>query len=207
MAMTTPQLRENIRSALNDYQQHEAWSRWLLARSRDLHRGVMLPEGYRASTLINFTRNYLMQLPALLEHAEQTAERLSLLPCTTLLDIAMDYLCSAQTRLPDEGGLIYDWLVRAYVGHRLLEEMQDWVSSNHGENLIHLDNTRANLLAHELLGDSFCTKLEENIQNLCAVLHLEETHTLHQRRAHYHQPPCMLANAMATLWLQEPLPA
>lgn len=204
MKIAIQALHEQIRSVLNDQEQHEAWSRWLLSRSRSLHHSVLLPEGYRASTLINFTRSYLMRLPEMLTHAQTTATRLDLLPCLTLLDITVDYLGSPATRMLHEGGLLYDWLVRAYVSHRLLEEMQDWTVSMSGENLIPMDNTRANLLTHELLGNDFCASLEENIQTLSGVLHLHESHVLHQRRSQYHQPPCMLAGAMATLWLQEP---
>jgi hypothetical protein len=204
MRMTTDKLREKIRASLNNQEQHEAWSQWLLARSQLLHHSVILPEGYRASTLINFTRSYLMRLPDMLEHAESTASTAELLTCSTLLEIMMDYLDTDTYSDECEGGMMYDWLVRAYVSHRVLEEMQDLAVSSCGENLIPLDNTRANLLAHELLGDAFCASLEDIIQSLCAVLHLEESHILQRRKKQHQQPPCMLANAMATLWLQEP---
>ena len=199
----TQLLREQMLDSLSDRDQHSCWCRWLLARQGKLHRSIMLPEGYRTSTLVNFTRNYLLRLPDMLEHAAKAAESHGLADCKLLLAICLDYLSHPPALEHSNGGQIYDWLVRAYVGHRLLEEMQDWVAGNLGENLLPLDNTRANLLAHELLGGDFCARLEDTIQSLCQLLEQQGADALHEQRQHYSPPPCMLANAMATVWLNE----
>jgi hypothetical protein len=57
------------------------------------------------------------------------------------------------------GGL----LIRAYLCHRLMEEMCENNRSTRASELVDVEATRANLLAHQLIGEPFANELDQSI--------------------------------------------
>ncbi len=56
--------------------------------------------------------------------------------------------------------MLAELLDEAYLAHRLVEELNDRYIACFAEPLLTLDTTRANLLAHQLIGESFANQLD-----------------------------------------------
>ena len=59
-------------------------------------------------------------------------------------------------------------LDEAYLAHRLVEEVNDRYIAHFDQPLIPLDTTRANLIAHQLIGEPFANQLDEAVHHALA---------------------------------------
>lgn len=159
--MNTAALREQIQSA----HQHEASSgrlaKQLAAQLPHLHPAIHLPESDAEGVLLRFVSAYIEQVPDLLEAANEVAREAGIeSQVKPVLKIAEEYFSQPPSALDGHEGL--DCLLdEAYLAHRLVEEVNDLYIKHLGQPLIPLDTTVANLIAHQLIGETFANELDE----------------------------------------------
>jgi hypothetical protein len=121
-------------------------------------------EGYQPATcLFQFAVEYIEMAPRLIEcvaacSREAGSERLF----QPFINAAIQYFTRPSVLLVRYDGLD-GLLIRAYLCHRLMEEMYENNRSTRVGKLVDLEATRANLLAHELIGEPFANELDNAI--------------------------------------------
>ena len=161
--MNTAALRQLIQRA----HQHEA-ATGQLARQLDtqlerLHPSIRLPVEDAQGVLERFVAAYIDQVPELLDAADAVAREVGITAqIKPVLKIAEEYFLQPQALLNGHDGL--DGLLdEAYLAHRLIEEMNDRYIRQFGQALIPMDTTVANLIAHQLIGETFANQLDDAV--------------------------------------------
>ena len=161
--MNTAALRQLIQRA----HQHEATT-GQLARQHDaqlerLHPSIRLPVEDAQGVLERFVSAYIDQVPELLDAADAVACEVGITAqIKPVLKIAEEYFLQPQALLNGHDGL--DGLLdEAYLAHRLIEEMNDRYIRQFGQALIPMDTTVANLIAHQLIGETFANQLDDAV--------------------------------------------
>lgn len=167
MIVTCLERVARIRSMVEYVRAHEESSRSfrksLESRIPALHRAIRLPETCAASVLVDFAVHYVEQVADFVEAiADITHEASIYEDIKPLLRIACDY-CLNPPAIVRNPGYIGALLEEAYLAHRLLEEVNDRFISQCGIPLAPFDMTRANLIAHELIGEPFANDLDQAV--------------------------------------------
>ena len=163
--MNTAALRKLIQSA----HQHEAatgqLARQLNTQLERLHPSIRLPIKDAQGVLERFVAAYIEQVPELLDAADAVAREAGIdAQIKPVLKIAEEYFLQPLALLNDHDGL--DGLLdEAYLAHRLVEEVNDVYIAHMGQPLIPLDMTVANLIAHQLIGETFANQLDEVVHH------------------------------------------
>ena len=161
--MNTAALRQLIQRA----HQHEAatgqLARQLDAQLERLHPSIRLPVEDAQGVLERFVAAYIDQVPELLDAADAVAREVGITAqIKPVLKIAEEYFLQPQALLNGHDGL--DGLLdEAYLAHRLIEEMNDRYIRQFGQALIPMDTTVANLIAHQLIGETFANQLDDAV--------------------------------------------
>jgi hypothetical protein len=162
--MNTAALREQIQRATD----HEAVTGQLHQRLEkqlpQLHPAIDLADGGGAA-LWRFVSAYIDEVPQLLDAASEVAGKAGIeSQIKPVLKIAEDYFLRPPGILASQQGL--DGLLdEAYLAHRLVEEVNDLYIRHLGQPLIPLDMTVANLIAHQLIGETFANQLDEVVHH------------------------------------------
>lgn len=162
-------LRDRVDDARLEEQSETSLHDWLDARLPELHPAIMAESEPRRA-LLHFVEGYIAQVPNVLEAAESVAEAASLrkhlLP---VLTVAEAFFLQPPDLPADHRGMLA-LLDEAYLAHRVMEEVNDRYVAHGCGPLIPLDMTRANLIAHQLLGEPFANDLDSIVEQ--AVRHL-----------------------------------
>ncbi|MDX1456482.1 MAG: hypothetical protein R3276_02775 [Marinobacter sp.] len=149
------------------------------ARRQEAHSGAFLQQmrekasalpasitvdGYQPATaLFQFAVEYIEMAPRLIECVEACAREAACLDLfAPFIDSAIRYFTQPSELLARHEGLD-GLLIRAYLCHRLMEEMYENNYSIRSSQLVDVEATRANLLAHQLIGEPFSNELDESI--------------------------------------------
>ncbi|SFR65808.1 hypothetical protein SAMN05216203_2268 [Marinobacter daqiaonensis] len=121
-------------------------------------------EGYQPATcLFQFAIEYIEMAPRLIQCVEECAQksrrRALFLP---FIDTATRYFTQPSIVLARYDGLD-GLLIKAYLCHRLMEEMYENNQSTRRSHVVDMEAIRANLLAHQLIGEPFANELDESI--------------------------------------------
>ncbi len=166
--MNTAAVRQSIAQA----QQHEissqALARFLQAQLERLHPSIRLPEEDASGALSAFVRAYIEQVPEVLDAAVAVAREAGIEDAVKpVLKIAEHFFLQPPPLIDGHEGL-EGLLDEAYLAHRLVEEVNDRYITHLGQPLIPLDTTRANLIAHQLIGEPFANQLDEAVHHALA---------------------------------------
>ncbi|NVD34295.1 hypothetical protein [Marinobacter lutaoensis] len=160
----TPQV---VLEIIDQARRQEARSGTFLRQLRDkvpeLPRSVVI-EGYQPATcLFQFTLEYIEMAPRLIECVEACAREAGTRELfTPFIDTAIRYFTQPSVLLVRYDGLD-GLLIRAYLCHRLMEEMYENNRSTRASDLVDLEAIRANLLAHQLIGEPFANELDDAV--------------------------------------------
>ena len=126
--------------------------------------GSVVVDGYQpATSLFQFAVEYIEMAPRLVECVDACAREAGITELfQPFIDAATRYFTQPSVLLVRSDGLD-GLLIRAYLCHRLMEEMHDNNRSTRASELIDLEATRANLLVHELIGEPFANELDDAI--------------------------------------------
>jgi hypothetical protein len=130
-----------------------------------LHPSIKLPEQDAQGTLARFVSAYINQVPELLEAAHDVAREAGIeSQIKPVLKIAEAYFLRPPSVMQGHVGL--DCLLdEAYLAHRLVEEVNDLYIRHFQQPLIPVDTTVANLIAHQLIGETFANQLDEVVHH------------------------------------------
>ena len=137
---------------------------------RQLHeKAAALPsavtiEGYQpANCLFQFATEYIEMAPRLIECVDACAREAGTAQLfDPFVNSAIGYFTEPSTMLVRYVGLD-GLLIRAYLCHRLMEEMHENNHSIRTGGLVDIEATRANLLVHQLIGEPFANELDDSI--------------------------------------------
>ena len=163
--MNIAALREQITLA----HQHESQTGQLKQRLQEqlphLHPSIQLPQEDAQGTMARFVAAYIDQVPELLEAAHAVAREAGIeSQIKPVLQIAEAYFLQPPEVMNGHVGL--DCLLdEAYLAHRLVEEVNDLYIRHFQQPLIPVDTTVANVIAHQLIGESFANQLDEVVHH------------------------------------------
>ena len=167
--MKIAELRERVRIAREDEASDRALRQWLEQKLPKLHRTIRIRED-AATTLFNFVQAYIERVPDMLEAAQSVANHANMRPqLIPVLKVAEEFfLQPGEDPELDRGMLVL--LDEAYLAHRLVEEVNDRYVAHGGESLIPMNNTRANLIVNDLLGEEYASRLDRAVDEAVAGL-------------------------------------
>lgn len=182
--MVAPGIRQKIEAALRYEEQtgqlrHRLEAEVLLSHLRSK---LILPELDPVSALMGFIRSYVESVPGCIRLVTAVSKRLGFYPYgAPFLDIAQDYFLQPPEDLPAEDGL-EALLDKAFLAHRLLEEVNDHHIRHLQRPLLPVDMTEANIIVHHLLGDDVANQLDALVQQTASQL-LEKEYVWNRLRA------------------------
>ena len=142
---------------IDQARRQEARSGTFLRQMRE--RASSLPatitiDGYQPATcLFQFAIEYIEMAPRLIECVEACAREAGKAELfAPFVEAAIGYFTQPSVLLVRYDGLD-GLLIRAYLCHRLMEEMYENNRSTRASELVDVEATRANLLAHQLIGE------------------------------------------------------
>lgn len=138
-------------------------TRVLEQRARRLHGAIKLPREQAAPALRDFVVRYIEHVPAFIRAIDAITREAGLEDrVAPLLNIACDYFLSPPDLINGRSQLVA-MLDESYLAHRLLEEVNDRFIGHCGIPLAPMDITRANVIAHELIGEPFANELDQAV--------------------------------------------
>lgn len=149
--------------------QHEASTGHLASQMQahmgQLHPSIRLPNEDTQGVLQRFVSAYIEQVPELLQAAHQVSQEAGIeAQIKPVLKVAGQFFLQPPALMAGHEGL-EGLLDEAYLAHRLVEEVNDRYIAHLGEPLIPLDTTVANLIAHQLIGETFANQLDEAVHH------------------------------------------
>jgi hypothetical protein len=134
--------------------------RYFEHRLEELETRLELPAKDPVDALVSFTRRYIEYVPQFLEHLREQANAAGMeQPVGAFLNMAEDFFLAPPDDLEGESGL-HALLDEAFLAQRLIEEANDRFWHGIGRPLVNVDMTRANIIAHHLVGEPLATRLE-----------------------------------------------
>ncbi|MGG2398482.1 hypothetical protein ACJRW5_16225 [Pseudomonas sp. SH1-B] len=166
--MNTAALRQLITQARQHEADTQALARHLSAQPKRLHPAIRLPEDNASGALSAFVIAYIEEVPDVLDAAAEVAREAGIEAAVKpVLKIAEHFFLQPPALMEGHDGL-EGLLDEAYLAHRLVEEVNDRYIAHLGRPLIPLDTTRANLIAHQLIGEPFANQLDEAVHHALA---------------------------------------
>lgn len=137
--------------------------RQLRARATQLPRSVRVDGDQPAICLFQFAIEYIEMAPRLIECVDACAREAGKITLfTPFIQAATCYFTQPSILLARYDGLD-GLLIKAYLCHRLMEEMYENNRSTRSSDLVDIEATQANLLAHQLIGEPFANELDQSI--------------------------------------------
>ncbi len=151
-----------------------------------LHGAIQLPQNAPEQALLDFIVHYVEHVPDFIEAVIQISADAGITDSTeTFVELCLDYFLTPPNLVHDHSGL-FELLDEAYLAHRLMEEVNDQMMTQCNIPLIPMDMTKANLIAHALIGESFANKLDMAIYySLEMVLLTKKQHLNRESVIHY----------------------
>lgn len=166
--MNTAALRQLIAQARQQETAKRALAAFLQDQLERLHPSIRLPEDDALGALTGFVIAYIEEVPDVLDAAATVAREAGIESAIKpVLKIAEHFFLQPPELMAGHEGL-EGLLDEAYLAHRLVEEVNDRYIAHLGQPLIPLDTTRANLIAHQLIGEPFANQLDEAVHHALA---------------------------------------
>lgn len=153
-------IRQVIAEAIARESRTGALRRYFERRLQALAARLELPERYPLDALVDFTRKYIEYVPEFLDQVASRARAAGLeKQVAPFLNMAEDFFLAPPDDLEGESEL-HALLDEAFLAQRLIEEVNDRLLRSCGRPLVNVDMTRANIIAHHLVGEPLATRLE-----------------------------------------------
>jgi hypothetical protein len=159
--MRVSTLRSIIDSAITHEDKTHRFQRHLRGIINELPNHLCLQQDNELESLENFSRQYISHVPDFLLALKQVAQSAGIENYVfPFLKIAEEYFI-APPLLPYSHLGLMALMDESYLAHRLFEEVNDRYISAVGIPLIPWDMTLANVVAHQLVGESLANELDE----------------------------------------------
>ena len=158
---------ETVLSIIDQAKRQEAQSgqfrRQIAGRLSELPVIIRIRHHQPDSCLLQFAIEYIETAPRLIETVRScAAEANKRALFRPFLTAATNYFTQPSVLLARYDGLD-GLLIKAYLCHRLLEEMYENNRSFRNSQLVEVEATQANLLTHYLIGEPFANELDQSI--------------------------------------------
>lgn len=182
--MNTVAIRQLIAQARQQEHGSQALARMLQAQLDGLHPAIRLPQDAAPDALTAFVIAYIEQVPDVLDAAAEVAQEAGIEAAVKpVLKIAEHFFLQPPAILAGHEGL--DGLLdEAYLAHRLVEEVNDLYIKHFGQPLIPADTTVANVIAHQLIGETFANQLDEAVHHAVDEMLNEDSFALESVEAY-----------------------
>jgi hypothetical protein len=155
-------IKQIIIQAKSQENAREKLLEFLQKRRPFLHSSIILPEN-SVEPLADFVERYISHVPDFIDAIEQIIQEAKIeQEVKPIISVAANYFLSPPD-LINENRQLVALLNEAYLAHRLLEEVNDRFMAKSGVPLTPMDNTTANLIAHELIGEPFANLLDQTV--------------------------------------------
>ena len=157
---------ENIRQLIHRANELEQKNHYLqkLIESQSLHHAIVLADHHAPECLLAFAKDYIQSVPDVLAALDDVSRAAGIAGfIEPLLTIAMENFAIVPSGLDQ-------LLDKAYFTHRLIEEAADFYSNKTGSSLIPPEMTQANLIIHNLLGETFANRLDSIVDDIVSHL-------------------------------------
>lgn len=126
-----------------------------------LHLNILIQDDNPINCLFKFSVEYIEMAPRLIECVEACAREAHETELfQPFVSTAISYFIHPSAIFSRYAGLD-GMMMKAYLCHRLMEEMYDNNKSIRNSNLVDVEVTQANLLAHHLIGEPFANELDQ----------------------------------------------
>lgn len=181
-----------------------------------LHSAIKLPDGTAPQHLFDFSVRYIEHVPNFIEAITDIAKSAKIEEHTSpLLRIATDYFLRPPETIENSESL-EELFKASYLAHRLLEEINDRFIVLCGAPLAPMDMTRANIIAHEIIGEPLANDLDQAVLFSAEILlnehhfsgksfdHLVVLHKSSNKFSVHSRWPCLAENLSVQLNFNEP---
>jgi hypothetical protein len=152
-----------IQKAKEDEERTGNFAKQLATKVSQLHLAVGLHGVDPLSCLFNFAVEYIEMAPRLIECVQACADEAGEMDLfAPFIYHAVGYFTQPSVVFSKYIGLD-GLLIKAYLCHRLMEEMYENNKSIRNSDLVDIETTQANLLAHHLIGEPFANELDQAI--------------------------------------------
>lgn len=160
MSSNILKIRQLITEAKNNDSRGERLATFAHDKLPQLHRTIKLPQEQPEKALAKFIAQYIEHAPDFLEALTQFLQETGIYEQgRTFLSIAEEFFTATPQETSNPFG-IAGLLDKAYLSHRLIEEVSDRMHSSCGVPLSPMDMSLSNIIVHTLLGDKFANELD-----------------------------------------------
>ncbi len=161
--MTLESITRSIEKARRQESGSGHFRRFMMARRDGLHGIIRIDGEQEVDNLLQFGIEYIETAPQLIECVSVCARNAGVEGLfQPFIEAATGYFTNPSILLARYDGL-QGLLIKAYLCHRLMEEMYENNRSFRNSNLVDMDATLANLLVHHLIGEPFANELDQSI--------------------------------------------
>lgn len=165
---------ELIEEKVDSANQHEAETNSLLQKLEteipQLPSVISLPTDDPALALRDFVVEYINHVPSFIAAVSFAAKDAGIEEYVApFLDVATNYFLEPVDESTTQGGL-EELMQQAYLAHRLIEEVNDQYIVRAGIPLIPMEMTKANIIVHQLIGETLALSLDEVVEETASQM-------------------------------------
>ena len=158
--MNTLLLQQAIRFAKTHELKTGQLEKMLEHRIANLHHSIQLPANNSVSALLIFIIRYIEHVPEFIEAVADIANDTGIQELIEpVIKVASEFFLSPPEWIEQQPSL-ESLMDKAYLAHRLIEEVNDRYMHRVGAPLVPMDMTRSNLIIHHLIGETFANQLD-----------------------------------------------
>lgn len=167
-------IEQQIRCALSVEEQEHTLESALQASHEQIARLVELNQENTGQQLLDFISLYIRSVPNLLNDLKMVATKKKLIRSVQpLIDIALEFFNLPSHALGRRSGLTA-LMVKAYLAHRLLEEVNDACMFHTGTAIVPMDMSFTNTIVHTLIGEPFANDMDQLVDETVKKLFKRE---------------------------------
>lgn len=156
----TDVIRKTIEIAQRLEARHHTLETYLDSVWPRLHKAIQLPEHEPGKALLGFVVRYIEQAPEVLDTLAALMEEAAIYDSgKVFIEIAANFFLRPPELVREHSGL-HALVDKAYLAHRMVEEVNDRLMLLCDVPLAPIDMTLANVIVHELLGEDFANQLD-----------------------------------------------
>lgn len=163
--MSIHSLRKTIADAKRLESLTGTFELFLRGKSAQLHRAIQISHQPSSDVLVEFATDYIDQAVALIESIQHRVRQLGLEEAIApALQTALAFFRApplpSREFVPEDEPRLYQLMEQAYLAQRLLEEVSDLCALWRNSRLSIFENTRDDLIVHQLIGESRANQLD-----------------------------------------------
>ena len=174
-------LHHHIEQAHGDEAQTHAMANHISAHIHSLHGAISVSSSNPDQALMRFIEDYINSAPQHLQALYTLGGEAGIDEYTEpFLNLACTYMLKPPEILAPFTGL-HSMLCRAYLAHRLMEEVNDQIMNLSGAALAPMDMSMANIISHAIISDELANQLDHLV--LLSLETADIDHNIFEKRS------------------------